>query len=167
MQNNVGHTDKLLRIGAAVILLGLGATGVIGWWGLIGLVPLATERAFVWLLPAVALFLAGLQLSSEQRGNLLKLLVAAAALSVVLGLAQLFGGPDSALRFYSNTNPTEAVGFFANRNHLASLLVIALPFVVVGTARWLGHREEWNPGTVLGLLGGIGLLATNESGPTH
>ena len=24
MQNNVGHTDKLLRIGAAVILLGLG-----------------------------------------------------------------------------------------------------------------------------------------------
>ena len=42
MQNNVGHTDKLLRIGAAVILLGLGATGVTGWWGLIGLVPLAT-----------------------------------------------------------------------------------------------------------------------------
>ena len=42
MQNNVGPTDKLLRIGAAVILLGLGATGVIGWWGLIGLVPLAT-----------------------------------------------------------------------------------------------------------------------------
>jgi hypothetical protein len=42
MHNNVGNTDKLLRIGAAVILLGLGASGVIGWWGLIGLVPLAT-----------------------------------------------------------------------------------------------------------------------------
>lgn len=125
----------------------------------ISLVPLATERAFVWLLPAVALFLAGLQLSSEHRGNLLKLLVAAAALSVVLGLAQLFGGPGSALRFYSNTNPSEAVGFFANRNHLASLLAVALLFVVVGTALWLKHREDWSPGTVLGLLAGIGLVA--------
>lgn len=42
MHNNVGNTDKLLRISAGVILLGLGASGVIGWWGLIGLVPLAT-----------------------------------------------------------------------------------------------------------------------------
>lgn len=42
MQCNVGKTDKLLRIGAGITLLGLGASGVIGWWGLIGLVPLAT-----------------------------------------------------------------------------------------------------------------------------
>ncbi|TXJ02860.1 MAG: DUF2892 domain-containing protein [Aquabacterium sp.] len=42
MQCNVGKTDKLLRIGAGIALLGLGASGVIGWWGLIGLVPLAT-----------------------------------------------------------------------------------------------------------------------------
>ena len=42
MQCNVGKTDKLLRIGAGIALLGLGAAGVIGWWGLIGLVPLAT-----------------------------------------------------------------------------------------------------------------------------
>ena len=42
MQCNVGKTDKLLRIGAGIALLGLGASGVIGWWGLIGVVPLAT-----------------------------------------------------------------------------------------------------------------------------
>ena len=42
MQCNIGKTDKLLRIGAGIALLGLGASGVIGWWGLIGLVPLAT-----------------------------------------------------------------------------------------------------------------------------
>ena len=42
MQCNVGKTDKLLRIGAGIALLGLGSSGVIGWWGLIGVVPLAT-----------------------------------------------------------------------------------------------------------------------------
>ncbi|MDO9320903.1 MAG: DUF2892 domain-containing protein [Pseudomonas sp.] len=42
MQHNVGRTDKLLRIGAGILLLGLVASGLIGWWGLIGLVPLAT-----------------------------------------------------------------------------------------------------------------------------
>lgn len=42
MQCNVGKTDKLLRIGTGIALLGLGASGVIGWWGLIGVVPLAT-----------------------------------------------------------------------------------------------------------------------------
>lgn len=42
MQCNVGKTDKILRIVAGLALLLLGATGVIGWWGLIGLVPLAT-----------------------------------------------------------------------------------------------------------------------------
>ena len=42
MQCNVGKTDKLLRISAGIALLGLGAYGLIGWWGLIGVVPLAT-----------------------------------------------------------------------------------------------------------------------------
>jgi len=123
------------------------------------LVTLATERTLVWLLPAVALFLSTLQLDGDQRKRMVGMLVVMAAINAVLGLAQLAGGTDSALRFYTITNETEAVGFFANRNHLASLLVVALPFVVIGTARWLGQREEWNPATVLGLLAGVGLLA--------
>ena len=42
MQCNIGKTDKTLRIVVGLALLALGAAGVIGWWGLIGLVPLAT-----------------------------------------------------------------------------------------------------------------------------
>jgi hypothetical protein len=42
MQKNVGGIDKMLRIGAGVVLLALGAFGPLGWWGLIGVVPLAT-----------------------------------------------------------------------------------------------------------------------------
>lgn len=124
-----------------------------------GLVPTATERALAWLWPAAALCLAVPMLSPRQRHALLALVVTIAAASVVLGLAQVAGGTDSPLRFYAVTNPTEAVGFFANRNHLASLLAIALPLVVVGTARWLSRREGVDAGTVLGLLAGIGTVA--------
>lgn len=42
MQCNVGHTDRVLRITAASLLILLSLSGVIGAWGWIGLVPLAT-----------------------------------------------------------------------------------------------------------------------------
>ncbi|WP_372624375.1 DUF2892 domain-containing protein [Falsiroseomonas sp.] len=42
MATNVGGLDRMLRIVAGVVLLALGAFGPLGWWGLIGLVPLAT-----------------------------------------------------------------------------------------------------------------------------
>lgn len=42
MTSNVGGIDRMLRIAAGVVLLALGAFGPLGWWGLIGVVPLAT-----------------------------------------------------------------------------------------------------------------------------
>jgi hypothetical protein len=42
MTTNVGGTDRMLRIAAGAVLLALGAFGPLGWWGLIGLVPLGT-----------------------------------------------------------------------------------------------------------------------------
>jgi hypothetical protein len=42
MNANVGTLDRCLRIAVGLILLGLSFTGVIGLWGLIGVVPLAT-----------------------------------------------------------------------------------------------------------------------------
>ncbi|MBC7434300.1 MAG: DUF2892 domain-containing protein [Rubritepida sp.] len=42
MTRNVGSIDRGLRIVAGLLLLGLGAFGPLGWWGLIGLVPLTT-----------------------------------------------------------------------------------------------------------------------------
>lgn len=125
----------------------------------VSLVPASTERALFWLLPAVALFLASLQLSSGSRQRLLALVVAMAAVSVVLGLAQLFGGNESPLRFYDITNAGASVGFFANRNHLASLLAVSLPLVVVGTMAWYQRREAFDARTTLGVAAGIGLVA--------
>jgi hypothetical protein len=39
---NVGRIDQVLRIGGGLLLLALFATDVIGPWGMIGIVPLAT-----------------------------------------------------------------------------------------------------------------------------
>ncbi len=42
MNVNVGIVDRSLRIVAGLLLIGLSQFGVIGMWGWIGLVPLAT-----------------------------------------------------------------------------------------------------------------------------
>lgn len=39
---NVGKIDKFARIGVGALLILLAIFGVIGWWGLIGIIPLAT-----------------------------------------------------------------------------------------------------------------------------
>lgn len=42
MKINVGSVDRTLRIGAGAVLIGLAAAGVVGAWGYIGVVLLAT-----------------------------------------------------------------------------------------------------------------------------
>lgn len=42
MKANVGGVDRVLRIVLGLVLLGLAATGTVGWWGWLGIVPLAT-----------------------------------------------------------------------------------------------------------------------------
>ena len=42
MKFNVGTIDRVLRILVGLVLIGLAATGTVGLWGWIGVVPLAT-----------------------------------------------------------------------------------------------------------------------------
>jgi hypothetical protein len=42
MKINVGNLDRLARIAAGVVLIALAATDTVGWWGWLGVVPLAT-----------------------------------------------------------------------------------------------------------------------------
>lgn len=42
MSSNVGGLDRILRIVAGLALIGAAASGLIGAWGYIGIVPLAT-----------------------------------------------------------------------------------------------------------------------------
>ena len=40
--NNVGRIDRVLRVIAGLVLIGLALSGTIGLWGWIGLLPIAT-----------------------------------------------------------------------------------------------------------------------------
>jgi hypothetical protein len=42
MKTNEGTLDRVLRVGAGLLLIGLAATGTVGAWGYIGVVPLLT-----------------------------------------------------------------------------------------------------------------------------
>ncbi len=42
MKCNVGGIDRVLRIAVGMVLIGLAASNVVGMWGWIGIIPLAT-----------------------------------------------------------------------------------------------------------------------------
>lgn len=42
MKTNVGGIDRVLRIVLGIVLIGLAATGTVGWWGWLGVLPLVT-----------------------------------------------------------------------------------------------------------------------------
>ncbi|MCV2352978.1 DUF2892 domain-containing protein [Paucibacter sp. B2R-40] len=42
MKANVGTVDRVLRIAGGLVLIALAATGTVGVWGYIGIVPLLT-----------------------------------------------------------------------------------------------------------------------------
>jgi O-antigen ligase len=120
----------------------------------VSLDPATTEAALWSLLPATAMFLAALYLPPRGRKLLLALVLGLALANILMGMAQLSGGVDSPLRFYNPTNRDQAVGFFANRNHMASLLAMCLPIALVWTGSAvvdkLGGREVSPLAVVLG-----------------
>ena len=42
MTKNIGNIERIIRIVGGLILIALAATGTVGVWGWLGLVPLAT-----------------------------------------------------------------------------------------------------------------------------
>jgi hypothetical protein len=42
MKKNEGTIDRVLRVAGGLVLIGLAATGTVGMWGYIGVVPLLT-----------------------------------------------------------------------------------------------------------------------------
>src|SRR5262249_35610088 len=109
--------------------------------------PTATSLSFVALLPPLAIFLGTLLLNHRERRWLSLCIVGFGVFSAFLGLLQMAQGPTSSLRFFTITNVSEPVGFFANKDHFAALLYVVLLFTLVWAidvgfriGSWRGQR---------------------------
>ncbi|WP_339084573.1 O-antigen ligase family protein [Hyphomicrobium sp. ghe19] len=128
-----------------------------GQWAPITVYPTGTWLSLVALMPPLAVFLGTVSLSGVARRQLSYLLLSVGLLSACLGLVQVAQGPGSPLRFFDYTNPSEAVGFFANRNHFAALLYCLTVFA----SAWLidaglnGRKRLFEPAALLPLIAGF------------
>jgi O-antigen ligase len=138
--------------GREPIAAGLAQLGVTANSLPISLDPNASISSILRLLPPAAMFLIALQMTQRQRRRLAYVVLAVAVVSVALGIVQLVGGERSTMRFYAITNPNLPVGFFANGNHQATLLLCAIAFAGYLAARAIrkgGSRSRRSGGAIV------------------
>ena len=123
------------------LVLALQLAGLEPDWVPLSLTPDFTWRSVLALVPPTALFVAILSLPHSQRQRMVQLCIAAALIGILLGAAQLVTG-GGLLHPWATTNPDAVTGFFANRNHMASYLLVALPFAVTSGAAALRRRDR-------------------------
>ncbi len=104
-------------------------------WLTLSLAPDRAVASLLALLPFLATLFLTMRSTTDGRVATAWVAIAVAALSIAVGSVQLFSGGASRLYLYEVTNRGDAVGFFANRNHLATLFLMALPFVAALAAR--------------------------------
>lgn len=97
-------------------------------WKPISLNPQATLTLAASLLVPVAVFIAVRRLDAHAMQRVVQILIALAAVQAVLGLVQ-YGAGQSGIRilFVGDGSYGSATGTYANPNHLAGLLAMALP----------------------------------------
>ncbi len=123
------------------MVLALELSGLQPGWAPLSVAPDRTWGSALALAPPAAFFLAVLSLSHIQRERLVQFCIAAAIVGILFGAAQLASGGDS-LYLWNWTGSGSVTGFFANRNHLASFLLIALPFAIISGAATLRRRDQ-------------------------
>lgn len=97
----------------------------------LSLAPAAGLNSLLGIIPSLALFCAMVRLRAYRPHWLAIALVAATLAGIALGALQVAssGNELSSWYPYSETNEGRAVGFFANADHMATLLVVSIPFL--------------------------------------
>jgi O-antigen ligase len=120
------------------------------------------------MLPPLAMLALILRLGAYRDTWLLIALLSATCISVGLGVLQLQSGGNGPY-LYPRANLGTASGLCANANHMATLLMIAIPFLVaLGTRRWRRHSNSKDRTLTLTLTGAAAVvvllgIATNHS----
>ena len=103
-------------------------------WIPLSLAPTETIATAMAMVPPLAMLALILRLGAYRGSWLLIALLCATLISIALGVLQLQG---SAPYLYAQANFGTASGLFANANHMATLLLVSIPFVVaLGARRW-------------------------------
>ena len=144
--------------GRQFLIAGDRLAGLHGLWRPLSLTPDATLNMLPALAIPAAFFLATASLDDKRRRILSLVILLCALGAVVLGGLQVLGGPESTLRFYAITNADSAVGFFANRNHQAALLVAGIPCAAYWALWLLRGRGMAMPALIAIFLGLIFVL---------
>jgi len=106
------------------------AVGLAGNSRPITISPMRTANSLASLAVPFAVLVLYCQLSERRRRQVLVALVGIGVAGAVLGFFQIFSGGSGGLYFYAVTHRGDAVGFFANRNHHAAFLAIAMLIAV-------------------------------------
>ncbi|TCM07509.1 O-antigen ligase family protein [Sphingomonas sp. PP-CC-3G-468] len=138
--------------GRAIVVSGFATSGSAPGWEPLSLAPDATVATLLALLPPSAMAVLTLAATDRARRIAIGTLVTLAIGAALLGVVQVLAGPGSAFYPYDLTNPGKAVGPFANRNHLATLLLCAI--AVLGTS--VQHN---GPRRSAAALSGVAVLA--------
>ena len=149
-----GHEDAARIMEAAGLTLP---------WMPISLQPDATRLAAAYLIPPAAMFIATVHATRAQRVIYGWVVVGMALLGALLGLLQ--AGGSERFYLYDLGRFTAATGFFANKNHHADLLLVAMVLAagltVTGSRLGLRSPSPWVTAAVIALLA-LGLPAANS-----
>jgi O-antigen ligase len=141
------------RIAADYGLLGQPAP-----WLPISMTPYAALDSLLGVIPPLAVFCAILRLGAFRASWLAAALLAGAIGGIMLGALQIAApGATSSWYLYSDTNRGAGVGFFANANHMADLLVVALPFIAALAAAGKSRNLQ-RYSALLAILAGGGVV---------
>ena len=138
--------------------LALDLAGIERGWNAMSLAPELTWRSALALAPPTAMFLFVLTARQKTIGQLVTLLLLLTAISIILGAAQLVSGGEG-LYPWATTDAGSVNGFFANRNHLATLALTALPFAIMLGAGAIRRREATARMWIAAIFTGLVIVA--------